>query len=134
VIFVLKEVMHAQPEIFQAELAEIFAGHREWIEIVLFQVSPELAALFLVLAPEKPCYQKEKRYNNRGDDVDTEFALQSLDHRTNISFAAVASGLRPFPLAKVILFEKRLIEPLLHRVFAGNLRQAITDFQSDWKY
>ena len=60
VIFILEEVMHAQPEIFQAELAEILAGDGEWIEIVLFQISPEFSPPFLVLTPEKPCYQKEQ--------------------------------------------------------------------------
>ena len=60
VILVLEEVMHAQPKIFQAELAKILASDGERIEVVLFQVSPKLAALFLVFAPEKSCYQKEQ--------------------------------------------------------------------------
>ena len=53
VILVLEEVMHAQPKIFRTELAEILASDDEWIEIVLFQVSPKLAASFLVLTPQK---------------------------------------------------------------------------------
>ena len=36
-----------------AEIAKVLASDREWIEIVLFQVSPKLAASFLVLTPQK---------------------------------------------------------------------------------
>src|SRR5262249_13913579 len=94
-IFVLEEVMHAQPEIFQAELAEVFARYCERIEIVLVQVSAELAASLFVLAPQKTERQKEQRYDDRRDDVDRKLALQGIDHSLNILCAAVATGLWP---------------------------------------
>ena len=46
-IFVLKKVVHAQSEIFQAEFPEVFACNREGIEIVLFQIPSEPAALLI---------------------------------------------------------------------------------------
>ena len=98
-IFVLEEIMHAQPEVFQTELAEILASDCEWIEVVLFQISTEFLAAFLVFAPQKPCYQKGQRHDDRGDDVDTEFALQSFYHRRNVFFVAVARGMRPLSVA-----------------------------------
>src|SRR6266487_841131 len=101
-VFILEEIMHPKPKILQTELAEILAGDDEWIEIVLFQVSAKLAALFLVLTPKKACCQKEHRHNDRRDDVDTEFALQSFDHRTNIFPAAFATGLRPMPVRSAV--------------------------------
>src|SRR5437762_8352082 len=79
-IFVLEEVMHAQAKIFQAEFAEVFAGDREGIEIVLFEISAKLATPFFVFSPSKSCRQKEQRYDDRSDDVNTELALQSLNH------------------------------------------------------
>src|SRR6266487_4376629 len=45
-VFVLEEVMHAQPEIFKAKFAKIFARYRERIEIVLCEISPELPTPF----------------------------------------------------------------------------------------
>ena len=57
-IFVHEKIMHAQPKISKAKLSKILAGDHERIEIVLFQVSPKLAALFFVFSPEKSCYQK----------------------------------------------------------------------------
>src|SRR6266545_401395 len=54
-VFVLEEVMHAQPEILWAELPKILASDREWIEIVLFEISPELATPFFVFSPGKSC-------------------------------------------------------------------------------
>src|SRR5262249_35699714 len=94
-IFVLEEVMHAQPEIFQAELAEVFARYCERIEIVLVQVSAELAASLFVLAPQKTERQKEQRYDDRRDDINRKLALQGIDHSLNILCAAVATGLWP---------------------------------------
>src|SRR4030095_6981413 len=86
--------MHAQPKIFQAELAKILASDGERIEVVLFQVSPQLAALFLVFAPEKSCYQKEQRHNDRGDHIDAQIALHHFAHRRNILSAVLATDLR----------------------------------------
>src|SRR6185437_10626733 len=96
-IFVLKKVVHAQSEIFQAEFPEVFACNREGIEIVLFQIPAKLAALFLVLTPQKAYCQKGHRDNDRRDDVNTQFTLQSLDHVTNIFCAAVANRPAPVP-------------------------------------
>ena len=53
-IFVLEEVMHAQPEILQAEFTKVFAGDRERIEIVLFEILPKLTLPLFVFSPEKP--------------------------------------------------------------------------------
>jgi hypothetical protein len=50
-IFVFEEVMHPQPEIFQAKLAKVFARDGERVEIVLVEVFAELALPFLVLSP-----------------------------------------------------------------------------------
>src|SRR5436190_334917 len=79
-IFVLQEVLHPQPEIFQAELAEVFASDGKWIKIVLFEISPKLAPPLLVFAPQKTEAQKEQRYDDRPDDIDREFALQCVNH------------------------------------------------------
>src|SRR5260370_41073838 len=98
-IFVLEEVMHAQPKIFQAEFAKVFTGYSERIEIVLFEILPKLATAFLVFTPQKARRQKEQRHNDRSNDIDAELALQRLYHRTNISFPTVATGLRPVPTA-----------------------------------
>ena len=80
VIFVFQEIMHAQPEIFQAEFAKVFPTDRERIKIVLFQISSKLSSPFLVLPPEKTCRQKEQRHNDRCNNVDGKFALQRVDH------------------------------------------------------
>ncbi len=79
-IFVLKKVMHPKPEILQAEFAEVFARNGKRIEIVLFEISAKLATAFLVFSPEKARGQKEQRYDDRSDDVNTELALQSVNH------------------------------------------------------
>ncbi len=73
--------MHAQPKIFQAEFAEVFASDGERIEVVLFQISPKLPAPFLVFSPDKACRQETERHNDRRDDVNAELALQSFDHK-----------------------------------------------------
>src|SRR5439155_12875762 len=70
-IFVLQKVMHPEPEIFQAEFAEVFASDCKWIEIVLFQVPTEFASPFLVFPPEKTRRQKEPRHNDGCDYIDT---------------------------------------------------------------
>src|SRR5206468_10240400 len=75
IIFVLEEVMHAQPEIFHAEFAKVFARNGKRIEIVLFEISAKLATAFLVFSPSKSCRQKEQRHDDRGDDVNTKLAL-----------------------------------------------------------
>src|SRR5437899_10383003 len=93
-IFVLQEVMHAKPEILQAEFAKVFASDCEWIEIVFLKVSSKLAAAFLVFPPNEADRQKEQRYNDRRDDIATEVALQRVDHVANTSLAAVATSLR----------------------------------------
>src|SRR4030095_10578519 len=90
-IFVLEEVMHPQPEIFQAELAEVFPSYDKRIKVVLFEISPKLALPFLVLSPQKTERQKEQRYDDRSDDVDRKIALQGVDHIANILFTAVPS-------------------------------------------
>jgi len=47
--------MHAQPEIFETEFAEVFARDGERVEIVLFKISPKLPTPFLVFSPGKSC-------------------------------------------------------------------------------
>ena len=73
--------MHSEPEIFQAEFAKVLARDGERIKIVLFQVSAEFAALLFVFPPKKAHGEKEKRDEDRRDDVNAELALQSFDHR-----------------------------------------------------
>src|SRR2546429_7269936 len=82
-IFVFEEVMHPQPEIFQAELAEVFPSDCEWIEIVFLKVSSKLAAAFLVFPPNEADRQKEQRYDDRRDDIDRELTLQGINHIAN---------------------------------------------------
>src|SRR5436305_14006408 len=102
-IFVLEKVMHAQPKISQAELAKIIARDREWIEIVLFQVSAEFATLFFVFAPKKSCCKKEQRHNDRCNNIDTELALHRSGHTTNIFPAALANDLCPIHVRNKVL-------------------------------
>src|SRR5438552_6537776 len=101
-IFVLEEIMHAQSKIFQTELAKIFAGDHERIKIVFFQVSAKLAALYLVLTPEKSCHEKERRHDDRSNDVGAKLALERFDHTTNIFPVALATGLRPRPVRNAV--------------------------------
>src|SRR4030095_12468192 len=79
-IFVLEKVMHAQPEIFQAELAKVFPSNSKRIKVVLFEISPKLAPLLLVFAPDKAESEEKQRYNNRSKDVDRKLALQCVSH------------------------------------------------------
>src|SRR6516164_105162 len=79
-IFVLEEVMHAQPEIFQAELAKVLSSNSERIEVVLFEISPKFAPTFLVFAPHKADAEKKCRHDDRRDHVDPKFALQGVNH------------------------------------------------------
>ena len=130
-IFVFQKVMRAEPKILQAKLAEILARNCKWIEIVLFQVPTEFASSFLVFPPEKTRRQKERRHNDGCDYIDTKLALQRFNHRTNISFATVATGLRPVSPSKVTFLGGRPTGPWLQRVPDGNFASAITDFQSD---
>src|ERR1700730_4956926 len=69
VILVFQEVMHAEPEIVQIELAEIFARDRERIEIVLLEIASELAAPLLVFSPDKAGNEKNRGSDDRSDDV-----------------------------------------------------------------
>src|SRR6516225_3979605 len=93
-IFVLEEVMHAQPEILQAEFAEVFPRHSKRIEVILFEISPKLASPLLVFAPQKTEAQKEQRYDDRRDDINRKLALEGVDHILNILFTAVSSACR----------------------------------------
>src|SRR5438552_4224944 len=86
-IFILKEVMHAQPKILQAEFSEVFPSYDKRIKVVLLEISPKLALPLLVFAPQKTEAKEEQRYDDRRDDIDREFALQCVDHITNISYA-----------------------------------------------
>src|SRR4029450_355287 len=79
-VFVFEKIMHSEPEILWTEFAKVLASDREWIEIVLFQVSAEFAALFFVFPPKKAHGEKEERDNYRRDDVNAELALQSFNH------------------------------------------------------
>src|SRR5207244_7632141 len=82
VIAVLQEIMHAQPKIFQAELAKVLAANGERIEVVFLEVSPEFPAARLVFSPDETGGQKNQRGDDGGDDVDTDLALQSVHHST----------------------------------------------------
>ena len=76
--------MHAQPKIFQAELAKVLPGNSKRIEVVLFQVSSKLAPSLLIFAPQKTETKEEQRYNDRRNDIDRKFALQGINHIPNI--------------------------------------------------
>src|SRR6202043_3717995 len=65
---------------FQAELAEVLATHRERVEIVLVQISPEFPAPLLVFAPSETSRQEKERRDNRRDHVDPDLALQCANH------------------------------------------------------
>src|SRR5229473_3848778 len=86
-IFILEEVMHAQPKILQAEFSEVFTSDRERIEVVFLKISPKLAAAFLVFPPNEADGEEKQRYNDRGQNVDRKLALQGVNHITNISYA-----------------------------------------------
>src|SRR5262249_25919719 len=53
-IFVLEEVMHPQPKIFQAKLAKILPCDGKRIEVVLFEISAKLAPPLLVFPHRNP--------------------------------------------------------------------------------
>src|SRR4029453_6984449 len=91
-ILVFEEIVHPQPEIFQAELAKVFARDGKRVKIVLVEIFAKLASPFLVLSPQKTERQKEQRYNDRSDDVNRKLALQGVDHIANILFTAVPSA------------------------------------------
>src|SRR6476660_7270403 len=76
---VLEEVMHAQPEIVQAELAKVFARNGERIEIVLVEIATVLAS-FLVFPPEKTGGQQDERGDDRRDYINRNVAAESFDH------------------------------------------------------
>ena len=63
-ILVLEEVVHAEPEIFQTQLAKILARNGERIEVVFFQVASEFPPALLVFSPNKTGSQKEERRND----------------------------------------------------------------------
>jgi hypothetical protein len=73
--------MHPQPKIFQAELAKIFSGNGKRIKIVFVKISAKFSASFLVFAPEKASHQKQKRDDDRGDDVDGHLAFERFNHK-----------------------------------------------------
>ena len=133
--------MHAQPKILQAEFSEVFPSYDKRIKVVLLEISPKLALPLLVFAPQKTEAKEEQRYDDRRDDIDREFALQGVDHITNISFAAVTTGspqdesvpcpnLWSIVSGKAAFFRTRLTEPWLQRVLAPSCA-IITDFQQD---
>src|SRR2546421_6108133 len=80
VILVLEEVMHAESEIVQVELAKIFARDRERIKIVFLDIATELSATFLVFSPNETGAEKKQRCNDRCDDVHADLALQRVHH------------------------------------------------------
>ena len=93
--------MHPQTEVFQAEFAKILPGDREWIEVVLFKIPPKSAAAFLVFSPEKPRGQKHERYDDRGDDIDAELALQNFNHALGFNSVTQFSKIRSFANRKL---------------------------------
>src|SRR5882724_4580309 len=124
--------MHPQPEIFQAELAEVFPSYDKRIKVVLFELSPKLALTLLVFAPQKTEAQKEQRYDDRRDDINRELALQGINHIANILFAVVPSACRRSSRDAGALFRKRLTEPWLQTMLTPSCA-IITDFQQDWR-
>ena len=72
--------MHPQPEIFQAELAEVFPSDDKRIEVILFEISPKLALTLLVFAPHKANDEEKCRHDDRRDHVDPKLALQGINH------------------------------------------------------
>ena len=79
VVVVLQEVMHAEPEIVQIELAEVFAVNRKRIEVVLLELATVLAS-FLVFPPEKTGGEQDERGDDRRDDINRNVAAESFDH------------------------------------------------------
>src|SRR5947207_10227992 len=82
-IFVLEEVMHSQPEIFQAELTEVLPSYGKRIKVVLFEISPKLALPLLVFAPHKADDEEKCRHDDRRNHVDPKLALQGVNHIAN---------------------------------------------------
>src|SRR5207245_11482417 len=104
----------AYPEIFYAEFAKVLASDREWIEIVFLQISAKLATALLVFPPKKAYCEEKCRHDNRRDDVDTELALQGIDHGMS-TFCAVATGLPAGRRSQRGFFRTRFTAPWLQR-------------------
>src|SRR5437764_9085461 len=120
--------MHTQPKILQAEFAEIFACHCEWIEIVFLKISSKLPAPLFVFAPNESYGQKKCRHDDRRDDVDTKFVLQCIDHGPKISFAAIATSLRPVSCGKAVFLCITAHRAVVTAYFYRNFAPLITDF------
>src|SRR4029453_548100 len=107
-IIVFEEVVHPQPEIFQAKLAKVFARDGERVEIVLVEVLAKLASPFLVFSPQKTERQKEQRYNDRSDDVDRKLALNGINHNcaSNIHARRLYDTRRPKAMRRHIALRK----------------------------
>jgi hypothetical protein len=80
VVLVLKKVMHPQSEIVQIELAEVFTGDCERIKVVFLEVSSESFSALLVFSPNESGSEEKHGGNDRGDDVNSDFALKGLNH------------------------------------------------------
>ena len=117
-IFVLQEVMHAQPKILQTELAKIFATYRKRIEIVLLEISSKLVTSFLVFAPEKTERQKQQGYDDRRDDIDRELTLQGINHdcASIIHARRIYDTQRPKAMRRRIALRKHFVRNL-HRAY-----------------
>src|SRR5437016_4398901 len=79
-VFVLQEIMHSEPKIFQTELAKVLATNCERVEIIFVEVSPEFPAAFLVFSPNETGREKDQRRDNGRDYVDSDLALQCANH------------------------------------------------------
>ena len=80
VIFVLQEIMHSEPKIFETELAKVLATNCERIEVVFIQISSEFPSAFLVFSPNETGREKDQRRDNGRDHVDSDLALQRANH------------------------------------------------------
>src|SRR5207302_4266778 len=80
VIFLLQEIMHSEPKIFETEVAKVLATNCERVEVVSIQISPEFPAPFLVFSPNETGREKDQRRDDGRDHVDSDLALQCANH------------------------------------------------------
>ncbi len=96
-ILVLEEIVHPKAEIVQIELAKVFARNSERIKIVLLEIAPKFSAAFFVFSPNETGSEKNDRGDNRRDHVDSDLALQCVNHamssiERSTTFAKATAG------------------------------------------
>src|SRR5205823_43060 len=76
-IVVAQKVMHAEPEVVEAELREVVAVDGVRIKVVLLEAAAETAAFF-VFSPEKSDAQEEGGGDDGSDHVHGDVAAQTV--------------------------------------------------------